>query len=580
MPTRYDIAKRLYGARSGAGSSGTGNSVASSGGLNGNGSSSLTMRYGTAVSDSADGWVDVKLDTTNIVSGESTTVHCACDSPISSGQRVCVLFSVSGNLKAIPIGDNIENGSVKSVVTQYAGSDSGTVAPTNGWSESWPSGSDYVWSRTVTTYGDGTTVISAAVCIDRPPEGYDADTTFYATSSTSAATTAKVATISSSQSGFSLKTGVVVSVRFSSQNTASSPTLNVNSTGAKAIYTNGTRYAYWAAGTSVLFMYDGSYWQCCSAPVYANTVTVGNPASRNMYIDSSHLAVRNGTTEYATFDVDEIHLGLNSSTSSIFMLDDDYIISNRTGQGMSQGNYLTIAPTSYVLQQSVPKGSMNFVKNEYTGLQLEDSVSSGRAALFALDEASVGSSEGAVVLSAGNVDLRRSGAVLKPAITVGGASTQSLTSSNSIRTISSVYAEIPSNTSSAYASLNIRRSGNYVYVDVPRMTSIADHGYAYIEVSAMCTGGAVSSSNFAGAITISRYSGTGTPSPSSIDTTITTTSSANEFSTIVASPQIVELPKPSYSSSYSETTYRLYFACRSSNGTGTSNSWRMTVKVV
>ena len=60
-------------------------------------------------------------------------------------------------------------------------------------------------------------------------------TTPYATCSTPGATVEKVATITPS-SNFSLETGARVAVKFDNVNSAKSPTLNVNSTGAKAIY--------------------------------------------------------------------------------------------------------------------------------------------------------------------------------------------------------------------------------------------------------------------------------------------------------------------------------------------------------
>ena len=94
-------------------------------------------------------------------------------------------------------------------------------------------------------------------------------TTPYATSSTGASTQAKVATLTPN-SNFSLETGVRVAVKFSAENTASSPTLNVNSSGAKTIQFRGaalTSSLYrWAANSVVEFMYDGTYWQMLGAP--------------------------------------------------------------------------------------------------------------------------------------------------------------------------------------------------------------------------------------------------------------------------------------------------------------------------
>ena len=88
----------------------------------------------------------------------------------------------------------------------------------------------------------------------------------YATSSTGAGTTAKVATIVPAVTGWELYNGAVMTVKFTAANTASAPTLNVNSTGAKPIktYSGGnlseTEYK-WDAGTTMSFVYDGTNWR-------------------------------------------------------------------------------------------------------------------------------------------------------------------------------------------------------------------------------------------------------------------------------------------------------------------------------
>lgn len=64
---------------------------------------------------------------------------------------------------------------------------------------------------------------------------YDVKATHYATCPSEANDVEKIATI---QNGlFSLETGVKVSVKFNYANSASAPTLNVNGTGAKEIFT-------------------------------------------------------------------------------------------------------------------------------------------------------------------------------------------------------------------------------------------------------------------------------------------------------------------------------------------------------
>lgn len=78
----------------------------------------------------------------------------------------------------------------------------------------------------------------------------------YGTCSTAAATAAKVV----SCSGFSLITGSEITVKFTVTNIASNPTLNVNSTGAKAIYYNGSAISagYLKANKTYSFRYNGT----------------------------------------------------------------------------------------------------------------------------------------------------------------------------------------------------------------------------------------------------------------------------------------------------------------------------------
>lgn len=95
-----------------------------------------------------------------------------------------------------------------------------------------------------------TTALAAALALGRG----------YGTCATAAATAAKVATLS----GFVLSTGAVVGVKFTYASSATAPTLNVNSTGAKSIYSYLTGAAISAkditAGMTALFHYNGSQW--------------------------------------------------------------------------------------------------------------------------------------------------------------------------------------------------------------------------------------------------------------------------------------------------------------------------------
>lgn len=90
----------------------------------------------------------------------------------------------------------------------------------------------------------------------------DARHNSYGTSSTASTTSAKVVT----SSGFVLATGVRIAVKFTNGNTTAFPTLNVNSTGAKSIYQNGTVGATWSAREVVEFVYDGTNWNASASP--------------------------------------------------------------------------------------------------------------------------------------------------------------------------------------------------------------------------------------------------------------------------------------------------------------------------
>ena len=63
--------------------------------------------------------------------------------------------------------ENTQKSNIRSVSVQYALSNSSVTPPTMGWSTTapeWQSGK-YMWQKTVTTYGDGTTVSSEPTCI-------------------------------------------------------------------------------------------------------------------------------------------------------------------------------------------------------------------------------------------------------------------------------------------------------------------------------------------------------------------------------------------------------------------------------
>ena len=86
----------------------------------------------------------------------------------------------------------------------------------------------------------------------------------YGTCTDSAGTVGKTVTCADFDT---LITGVTIHVKFTYGNTATSPTLNVNGTGAKPIYSNGTtvpgktKLTSWYDNAIVSFTYDGTAWR-------------------------------------------------------------------------------------------------------------------------------------------------------------------------------------------------------------------------------------------------------------------------------------------------------------------------------
>ena len=150
-------------------------------------------------------------------------------------------------------------------------------------------------------------------------------TTPYATCDTAAATAAKVATITPG-SNFSLETGARVAVKFANANTAGSPTLNVNNTGAKPIYFKNVALSssnYWSAGQIIDFIYDGTNW-VCSAVVTDTKNTAGATDTASMiYL----IGATSQGSNPQTYSHDTVYVGtdgcLYSNHSKVATLEDN-----------------------------------------------------------------------------------------------------------------------------------------------------------------------------------------------------------------------------------------------------------------
>lgn len=144
--------------------------------------------------------------------------------------------------------------------------------------------------------------------------------TWYGTSSTTASTAEKTITCSE----FTLSMGAIIAITFTTANTANAPKLNINSTGAKAIYynnvvTSSSNKLVWDANETLLFVYSGTYYYFIGKSKLisktseltndsgfitggsnANSAVVISPKTTNMYPVTSAGSVTSGTANTPT----------------------------------------------------------------------------------------------------------------------------------------------------------------------------------------------------------------------------------------------------------------------------------------
>jgi len=188
-------------------------------------------------------------------------------------------FTVIGNTSNTNTGDET-NATIKTKLGVVSASNEGYVTPTQKATWDTASGtagkvlvsatdttSDYLTNKISGGYGITLTTTNAGA---NEVKSISMNQSLSGTCSTASATSAKTVTIS----GFSLVSGAKVLVTFSNKNTVTTPTLNVNSTGAKPIaYESGLvgafNYAYFPSGYPIEFVYDGTNWIFANKVVYA-----------------------------------------------------------------------------------------------------------------------------------------------------------------------------------------------------------------------------------------------------------------------------------------------------------------------
>ena len=158
---------------------------------------------------------------------------------------------------------------------------------------------------------------------------------FRATCSTAAATAAKVATLEDS-TNYSLVAGVKVAVTFTYGNSAATPTLNVNSSGAKTIATatavatlttgNGTTYNTWGPYETVIFTYNGTYWvKGGTGYSAANAYILANSKTSNT---GTITKVTTAAGTHTTVDVSSGSVSFNVPTKTSHLTNDSGFITS------------------------------------------------------------------------------------------------------------------------------------------------------------------------------------------------------------------------------------------------------------
>lgn len=211
----------------------------------------------------------------------------------------------------------------------------GTTAPSTSAATSWQAGSVVALTYDGTNWiidnwlNDNSTYSNASLGQGR------------GTCSTAAGTAAKVVTLGS----YALTTGGIVSIYFSTANTAVAPTLNINSKGAKNVFVDGvvtsaTNPLTWDAGSTLTFIYDGTQYHLISAPM--------SSADVDTILEDTSFAASYESEEHP-------YITVNSATA---------LIGNETNS--TQHTYVNVTiPTGYTPVDVVRVWSGGFVGGPY-----------------------------------------------------------------------------------------------------------------------------------------------------------------------------------------------------------------------
>lgn len=274
---------------------------------------SVNGETGAVVLDASD--VGALPDSTTIPQGTVTSVRVQASSPLQSSTSTEQSTSLNTTISFSSQNKNLVLAGPSSGSTAAAPTFRSLVAddiPTITKSKI----SDFPTIDSTPTDGNTNNLVSSDGIYDKI---LDRTKIYTASCSTAASTAAKVATLDDS-SGFSLTTGVMVAVRFQYGNSATTPTLRVDSSTTGTAKTiafstaynsrstgNGGTYNTWGPYETVIFTYDGTYWVNTGSAlgIYnaynkANSIVVPSAADAAPLMDGT--ATVGTSTDYARED--------------------------------------------------------------------------------------------------------------------------------------------------------------------------------------------------------------------------------------------------------------------------------------
>ena len=222
------------------------------------------------------------------------------------------------------------------------------------------------------------TQLTTARTIDGVSFNGTANITHYGSCSTAAATAEKAVACT----GFALATGAEINVKFTVTNTAANPTLNVSSTGAKAIYYRGAAISagYLAANRTYRFVYNGAQYELIG-DLDTNT---NNATAQNISTTNATYPILLGNTANATANIGNkaalfgAGVKVNPSTSEVIATK---FIGALKGKALSAAAADNAAKVNNLTVETAVPANAKFTDTTYSNMTGATANAAGKAGL-------------------------------------------------------------------------------------------------------------------------------------------------------------------------------------------------------